>query len=132
MEEETLIKQEENFGKNAAWVNAYRGLAAADQHHEVMVAIDSDTNKQIGWTLMTSPSCLITQSFAFIPLCPSGKKTGLIACVGVDKAARGGGVGLGLMVRAMENMRERGMDGVLIDVSPRTLRFQIRCFDIGF
>lgn len=46
---------------------------------------------------------------------PSKEKTGLIAAVGVDKGARGKGVGLALMVKAMENMRERGIEGVFID-----------------
>jgi beta-N-acetylhexosaminidase len=66
---------------------------------------------------MSSHSSCIADKFAFLPLCPSGDKTGLIACVGVDKSARGRGVGLGLMVRAMEDMKRRGVEGVLIDVS---------------
>jgi len=39
----------------------------------------------------------------------------LIGCVGVDEAARGKGVGLALLVTAMENMRGRGIEGVFID-----------------
>lgn len=35
-------------------------------------------------------------------------KTGLIAAVGVDESARGKGVGLALMMKTMENMREGG------------------------
>jgi beta-N-acetylhexosaminidase len=42
---------------------------------------------------------------------PSKEKTGLIAAIGVDKSAIGKGVGLALMVKAMENMRERGIEG---------------------
>lgn len=66
---------------------------------------------------MSSHSSCIADKFAFLPLCPSGDKTGLIACVGVDKSARRRGVGLGLVVRAMEDMKGRGVEGVLIDVS---------------
>jgi len=64
---------------------------------------------------MCSPSSIIAQDFAFLPLMPSKEKTGLIACVGVDKRARGKGVGLVLLVKAMENMRGRGIEGVCID-----------------
>jgi beta-N-acetylhexosaminidase len=79
-----------------------------------MVAFD-ETGSQVGWTLMCSPSCIICYQFAFLPLMPSKDKTGLIACVGVDESARGKGVGLALLVKAMENMRERGTEGVFID-----------------
>ena len=79
-----------------------------------MVAFDS-TGAQVGWTLMCSPSSLVCQDFAFLPLMPSKEKTGLIACVGVDESARKKGVGLALLVKAMENMRERGVEGVCID-----------------
>lgn len=97
------------------WVEAYERLAAANQHHEVMVAFDPDTNAQIGWTLMCSPSAVVCDDFAFLPLMPSKEKTGLIACVGVDASARSKGVGLALLVKAMENMKERGVEGVCID-----------------
>lgn len=70
---------------------------------------------------MSEHRSIVADEFGFLPLCPSGDKTGLIACVGVDKDARGRGIGLGLMVRAMENMRERGVRGVLIDVSAEHL-----------
>jgi beta-N-acetylhexosaminidase len=80
-----------------------------------MVAFDPETNEQIGWTFMCSPSAIISNIFAFLPLMPSKEKTGLIAAVGVDESARGKGVGLALVVKAMENMRERGVEGVCID-----------------
>ena len=80
-----------------------------------MVAFDPDTNEQIGWTLMCSPSAIVGRAYAFLPLLPSKEKTGLIAAVGVDESVRGKGVGLALVVKAMENMRERGVEGVLID-----------------
>ncbi|KAF5546566.1 amidase [Fusarium mexicanum] len=109
--EECMAKQNELF----TWGGIYEALAARGQHHEVMVAIDPDTNKQIGWTLMCSFGSSAGDAFAFIPLLPSGEKTGLIAAVGVDEAARGKGVGLALVVKAMENLKERGMQGILID-----------------
>ncbi|ENH69459.1 Amidase [Fusarium oxysporum f. sp. cubense race 1] len=109
--EECMAKQNELF----TWGGIYEALAARGQHHEVMVAIDPDTNKQIGWTLMCSFGSSAGDVFAFLPLLPSGEKTGLIAAVGVDEAARGKGVGLALVVKAMENLKERGMQGILID-----------------
>ncbi len=80
-----------------------------------MVALDPKTNAQIGWTLMCSHSATICDDFAFLPLMPAGDKTGLIACVGVDESARGGGVGLALLVKSMEDMKQRGVEGVCID-----------------
>lgn len=112
--EECMVKQQENFGHNAAWVQAYTRLAAAGQHSSVLVA-HSPTGAQIGWTIMSSPSTVFAADFAFLPLMPTGAKTGVIACVGVDKAHRGGGLGLALLVRAMEDMRRRGVEGVYID-----------------
>ncbi|RYC84819.1 hypothetical protein BFJ63_vAg12299 [Fusarium oxysporum f. sp. narcissi] len=109
--EECMTKQNELF----TWGGIYEALAARGQHHEVMVAIDPNTNKQIGWTLMCSFGSSAGDVFAFLPLLPSGEKTGLIAAVGVDEAARGRGVGLALVVKAMENLKERGMQGILID-----------------
>ncbi|KAF5717618.1 amidase [Fusarium globosum] len=109
--EECMAKQNELF----TWAGIYKALAARGQHHEVMVAIDPDTNKQIGWTLMCSFGSSAGDFFAFLPLLPSGEKTGLIAAVGVDEAERGKGVGLALVVKAMENLKERGMKGIFID-----------------
>ena len=111
---ECMTKQRANF-KNIGWVEAYERLAAANQHHEVMVAFDPDTKAQVGWTIMCSHTAVISDDFAFLPLMPSKDKTGLIACVGVDEVVRGKGVGLALLVKAMENMRERGIEGVCID-----------------
>ncbi len=64
---------------------------------------------------MCSHTAIVCDIYAFLPLMPSKEKTGLIAAVGVDKSARGKGVGLALMVKAMENMKERGIKGVFID-----------------
>lgn len=58
---------------------------------------------------------MASEIFAFLPLMPSKEKTGLIAAVGVDESARGKGVGLALVVKAIENMRDRGVEGVFID-----------------
>ncbi|KAF4992802.1 hypothetical protein FGRMN_6904 [Fusarium graminum] len=108
--EECMVKQEAQF----SWSGIYKAIAARDQHGEVMVAFDPDTNEQIGWTMMCSYSS-IAHVFAFLHLPPSGKKTGLIAAVGVDEKARGKGIGLALVVKAMENLHERGMEGILVD-----------------
>lgn len=64
---------------------------------------------------MCSPSALFNQTFAFLPLVPSREKTGLIAAVGVDESVRGKGVGLAMMVKAIESLRERGAEGIFID-----------------
>ncbi|KAH6718358.1 hypothetical protein BKA61DRAFT_732648 [Leptodontidium sp. MPI-SDFR-AT-0119] len=122
--EECMVKQQENF----SWAKAYAVLAAHSQYHEVMVAFDAKTNEQLGWTLMCGPDAIVKDIYAFLPL--AGKETlgekgkevegekgnvGLIAAVGVDKKARGRGVGLALVGRAMENLKERGVEGIFID-----------------
>ncbi|KAI1058908.1 hypothetical protein LB507_004030 [Fusarium sp. FIESC RH6] len=109
--EECMTKQRAQF----SWAGIYEALAAHNQHDQVLVAFDPDTNEQIGWTLMCSHGAVASDAFAFLPLLPSGEKTGLIAAVGVDEKARGKGVGLALVVKAMETLKERGMEGILID-----------------
>ncbi|KEY71223.1 hypothetical protein S7711_02333 [Stachybotrys chartarum IBT 7711] len=109
--EECMTKQRALFH----WARAYETLAAFNQHHEVLVAFDPETNEQIGWTLMCSHSAIVSDVHAFLPLLPSKDKTGLIAAVGVDEGARGKGVGLAMVVKALENMRARGIEGVFID-----------------
>ena len=74
-----------------------------------------DTNERIVWTLMCSTSAIVSSIFAFLPLVLTGGKTGLIAAVGVDEKARGRGDGLALVVKAVESLRERGVEGVFID-----------------
>ena len=64
---------------------------------------------------MCSPKAIVCDIYAFLPLVPLKEKTGLIAAVGVDESARGKGVGLALVVKALENMRERGVEGVFLD-----------------
>lgn len=104
-----------NFSQS--WFKAYETLAKYEQFDQVMVAIDPETNAQVGWTLMMDSSAVVSQIYAFAPLMPSGDKTGQISAVGVDEGARGKGVGLALMVRALENLRERGCEGVFVDMT---------------
>ena len=76
-----------------------------------MVAFDSE-GKQVAWTLMLSP-LLIQSRWAMPPLC--GPKTGLIGCVGVDEEYRKAGIGLALLCHAIENMKQRGIEGAFVD-----------------
>jgi len=69
-----------------------------------MVAFNA-SGQQVGWTVMASPSTVLCENFAFLPLCPSQEKTGIICCVGVDESARGQSIGLALIVNAMRNMK---------------------------
>lgn len=93
-------------------MKAYEKLAAAKRYGDVMVIYDS-AGRQIAWTLMCSPESIFCEQFAFMPMI--GEKVGLIACVGVDKAVRGGGVGRLLLAAAMENLKMRGAKRVFID-----------------
>ena len=64
---------------------------------------------------MCSPSAVIMKQFAFPPLMESGDKTGLIGCVGVKEEFRKQGVASVLVSKAIQNLKERGVEGVFID-----------------
>lgn len=85
------------------------------QGDEVLVALDAKTNEQIGWLLMPHARSMLGSNWAFAYWMPSREKTGMISAVGIDPSARGRGVGLAIVARAMEIHRERGMEGVFID-----------------
>lgn len=110
--EECLVKQKKFFGHNCVWVNAYEQLAEANQHHQVMVAMNS-SGEQLGWTLMLDSDMGRLADLACPPLL--GEKTGLIACVGVDPNARGKGVGLALIASAALHLKAKGLQNVFID-----------------
>ena len=46
---------------------------------------------------------------------PPDKHTGAIGCVGVAEAERGRGIGLGLVARASELLRDQGLTSCYID-----------------
>ena len=78
-----------------------------------MTAFDSQ-GQQVGWTLMLGPiSPQLNYIWAFPQLC--GPKTGLIGAVGVDASNRQSGIGLALLCHAIENMKNRGIEGVFVD-----------------
>jgi N-acetylglutamate synthase and related acetyltransferases len=94
------------------WVEAYVMLHPKDYPSCVMTAFDSE-NRQVGWTLMLPPVAALNKAWAFPQIC--GPNTGLIGCVGVDADHRASGIGLALVCHAVENMKERGIEGVFVD-----------------
>lgn len=108
---ECMSKQRANF-QNDGWVAAYEELGAQGMFRQIMVAYDS-IGKQVGWTLMVEPNLAIWNMLAFP--CLLGERTGLIACVGVDKNARECGVGRVLVNSAVEDLKNRGMQHVFVD-----------------
>ncbi|PYH92606.1 beta-N-acetylglucosaminidase [Aspergillus ellipticus CBS 707.79] len=110
---ECLIGQRKNFSDNPSWVAQYEELDPKKYPSSIMVAFDS-RGRQAAWTLMLDPSSpSLQKGWALPPLC--GPKTGLIGCVGVDVTHRKKGVGLALLSHAMEDMRQRGTEGVFVD-----------------
>ncbi|KAL2867082.1 putative beta-N-acetylglucosaminidase [Aspergillus lucknowensis] len=110
---ECLEGQKRNFSYNPAWVDMFFQLDPKEHPSSIMAAFDP-RGKQVGWTLMLSPASRVLQeNWALPPLC--GPKTGLIGCVGIDKDARGTGIGVALVSHAVENMRGRGIEGVFVD-----------------
>lgn len=116
---ECLSAQEENF----SWVAAYRALHKEGLDHEIYTAFDVD-GKQVGWCLALSPGkSQVWNGFAFLPIAGaeygvSGEgKVGLICAVGTRKEMRGKGVGLAMLVKALEDMkgREGGIKGCFVD-----------------
>jgi beta-N-acetylhexosaminidase len=123
-----LVGQRKNFSHNSvsftrshylllltfvqSWVQAYVTLHPDQYPDSVMVAFDRK-GKQVGWTLMLGPSPALNHVWAFPQIC--GPETGLIGCVGVDKDQRSSGIGLALVCHAIENMKQRGVQGVFVD-----------------
>lgn len=109
--EECIRKQECNF-HNDGWVAAYKELRDNGLFDQIMVAYGAD-GRQLGWALMIEPDLPVWNTLA----CPSllGERTGLIACVGVDKTKRGSGIGLALVAKAAEDLKRRGMSHVFVD-----------------
>ncbi|KAJ5155574.1 hypothetical protein N7492_008377 [Penicillium capsulatum] len=107
-----LVGQRKNFSDKSGWVEAYIQLHPERYPSQVMTAFDSE-GRQVGWTLMLSPVPELNHIWAFPQLC--GPQTGLIGCVGVDADHRKSGIGLALICHAVENMKQRGIEGVFVD-----------------
>lgn len=126
--DECIANQRELFGKNPVWFGAYERLAQADQHSQVMVAIDEFTGNQVGWTLMQEPNFGMSQDLAFQTVL--GAKTGQIGCVGVHPDARNKGVGLALIAHAALDLKRRGMERVFIDWVTHVNWYERAGFDV--
>ncbi|KAK2823894.1 hypothetical protein FQN49_007513 [Arthroderma sp. PD_2] len=113
--EECMQRQRELFGKDSVWIGAYEHLAQTGRHRQVMVAVESSTGKQVGWTLMQELGIGMTRELALQPLV--GIKSGQIGCVGVCPEVRNKGVGLALITHAALDLKRRGMEHVFIDWS---------------
>lgn len=117
-EAECLAKQQRFFGDNREWVAAYETLARLGLHDQVLVAHHVSDGSQVGWTLMLHEhrGAPFLDGFT-MPGVPAGQgtKTGLVACVGVDPAARGRGFGLAMIASAMDRLRDSGIEGVFVD-----------------
>ncbi|KAJ5236634.1 hypothetical protein N7489_006725 [Penicillium chrysogenum] len=110
--EACLVGQRKNFSNNRSWVEAYVTLHPDKYPDSVMTAFDSQ-GQQVGWTLMLGPSDALNTSWAFPQTC--GPNTGLIGAVGIDESHRKYGIGLALICHAIENMKQRGIEGVFVD-----------------
>ncbi|KAI3239234.1 CAZyme family GH3 [Penicillium roqueforti] len=110
--EACLVGQRKNFSKDSSWVEAYVALHPDKYPDSVMIAFDSH-GQQVGWTLMLGPSYALNKSWAFPQTC--GPNTGLIGAVGIDESHRKHGIGLALICHAIENMKQRGIEGVFVD-----------------
>ncbi|PYH77251.1 glycoside hydrolase [Aspergillus uvarum CBS 121591] len=114
--EECIAGQRRNFSHNQAWVQTYITLHPKTHPNSIM-AVFSPQGHQIGWTLMLDPSSPLLQTqWALPPVCGGpDSRTGLIGCVGVDKDHRGKGVGVAMLAHALAHLRERGVQGVMVD-----------------
>ncbi|EPS29863.1 putative beta-N-acetylhexosaminidase [Penicillium oxalicum 114-2] len=110
--EACLIGQRRNFSDKTDWVQVYVTLHPKDYPDCIMAAFDAE-GKQVGWTLMLPPIPALNHVWAFPQIC--GPRTGLIGCVGVDASHRKSGIGLAMLCHAIENMKQRGIEGVFVD-----------------
>ncbi|KAL9617234.1 MAG: hypothetical protein Q9160_007962 [Pyrenula sp. 1 TL-2023] len=106
---ECISGQEENFH----WAAAYRALHIEGLDHEIFTAFDVE-GKQVGWCMALSPAkSRIWNAFAFLPTVGgedgvSGVgRVGMIGGVGTRKEMRGKGVGMALVLKAMEDLKRR-------------------------
>lgn len=93
-------------------MEAYVTLHPKDYPDCVMTAFDSE-GQQVGWTLMLPPVPALNKVWAFPQIC--GPNTGLIGCVGIDVSHRKSGIGLAMICHAIDNMKQRGIEGVFVD-----------------
>ncbi|RDW86540.1 putative beta-N-acetylglucosaminidase [Aspergillus mulundensis] len=111
--EECLAGQRRSFADNPDWVDMYAQLDPSSHPSSIMTAFDPH-GKQVGWTLMLGPSSTVLQSnWAMPSIC--GPNTGLIGCVGIDEEHRKSGVGIALVAHALNDMKDRGVEGVFVD-----------------
>ncbi|GLI73201.1 hypothetical protein PoHVEF18_001415 [Penicillium ochrochloron] len=110
--EACLVGQRRNFSDKTGWVEAYVTLHPKDYPDCVMTAFDSE-GQQVGWTLMLPPVPALNKVWAFPQIC--GPNTGLIGCVGIDVSHRKSGIGLAMICHAIDNMKQRGIEGVFVD-----------------
>jgi len=109
--DECMRRQQENF-QNDGWVAAFEELGEQDLHDQIMVARNRD-GAQIGWAIMVEPGLPVWDELAFPSLL--GDKTGVVACVGVDRHARKIGIGLALVDQAIQDLKRREMEHVFVD-----------------
>lgn len=84
---------------------------SAGKYEDIVLAVKGGTI--IGATFAALPDCPLLDQLMW----PStlGKNCGSIACVGVAKAGRGTGAGVGMVAYAFRNLAQREADGVFID-----------------
>ncbi|PYH45461.1 putative beta-N-acetylglucosaminidase [Aspergillus saccharolyticus JOP 1030-1] len=114
--EECITGQRKNFSHNQPWLQTYINLHPQTHPNSIMTVF-SPQGHQCGWTLMLDPSSPLQQAqWALPPVCGGpGTRTGLIGCVGVDQEHRGKGVGVAMLAHALAHLRERGVQGVMVD-----------------
>lgn len=95
------------------WLRGFRQAMTHGDYSDLLLARDQ-TNRVIGSLFLFTPlSHPLRRDVLWNVVL--GSKTGAMACVGIADAVRGRGVGLALVVRASEILRERGVEHCYID-----------------
>lgn len=86
-------------------------MMSAGKYEDIVLAVRGGTI--IGATFAALPPCPLLDQLVW----PStlGKNCGSVACVGVAKAGRGTGAGVGMVGYAFRNLAQRDADGVFVD-----------------
>jgi len=90
------------------WLDAFQGIIELGDYHDLLLARDH-TGKIIGSLILyTSQSHPAREDVLWSALL--GSNAGALGCVGIAEAERGRGVGLALVARASEILKERGVE----------------------
>lgn len=97
------------------WLKHYEHCARLGNYQDILVARDQNQSGQVVGTLLTSTPQSHPERTEVIWRVPLGYDAGSLGAVGVAYSEQGRGIGIALVARASELLRERGVRNCYID-----------------